>query len=77
MANVIVQGVEMSTAAAENVRESSTNVAADLEHLSSGVLTPTTLLEICLDGADADRVQGWNDYVEALSSIATTTEEEG
>ena len=74
MDTITVQGIKMSRAAAENVEECAVDVATDLEHLSSGLLTPTTLLEVCLDGADAAHERGWRDYVEALSTITTTEE---
>lgn len=61
-----VDGVTFTRAAAENIRETGCDVAADLAALRRGQQTPEGLLAHCLDGADEDRVQGWRDYVDAL-----------
>lgn len=66
MSKIIVDGVEMSAAAAECVQEAGSDVQTDLVCLSSGERTRATLLEECLNCADDDRVQGWHDYVDAL-----------
>ena len=62
---MLVQGVHMTEAAARNVEETGVNVQSDLRALRNGM----SLWELrfnCLSGADADRVQGWEDYVDAL-----------
>lgn len=69
MSDVTVQGVTMSAAAAENVAECAVDVAADVASLLYGSTTPEVLLAECLDGADADREQGWREYVEAVGAL--------
>lgn len=63
---ITVQGIKMTVAAAENVDECSVDVQADVAALRSGRTTREALLEHCLDGAGDDRVDGWNDYVDAV-----------
>ncbi len=65
---IIIAGVTLSLAAAQNVEETGVDVAADLDSLRSGLLTSAALLDACLDGAADDREQGWRDYVSALSA---------
>jgi len=67
MANVTIHGVTMTSEAARVVAETGTDVAADLASLRSGATTIRALLAECLDGADADRVDAWHEYVESLS----------
>lgn len=55
----------LTSAARDNVRETGINPIEDLESLRTGE-TEASLLARCLDGADADRVQGWTDYVTAV-----------
>ena len=69
---IIIAGVTLSLAAAQNVEELSVDVAADLDSLRSGLLTAPALLDSCLDGAAEDREQGWRDYVAALVAHAAT-----
>ena len=75
-AMVTIQGVQMSEAAAECVRETSADVAADVaairyEIARSGVeIAESNLRAHCLDGADDDRVDGWLEYVAAVMSAA-------
>lgn len=57
-------------AALENIEETAANWHADLERLRSGRVTGPQLLEVCLNGAHEDRVQGWHDYVDALVADA-------
>ncbi len=52
------------------MEETSTDVAADVARLRSGEITRDALLAECLDGADEDRVEGWREYVEAVSAAA-------
>jgi len=64
---VTIRGVTMTSSAAANVAETGTDVAADLAALRAGTTTRRALLAECLDGADEDRIEGWREYVEALS----------
>ncbi len=63
---VLVQGIEMSVAAAERVAECGVDVHSDVSRVRRGRVTEADLLAECLDGADPDREQGWNDYVTAV-----------
>lgn len=45
-------------------------VADDIEHVRDGSVDREALLARCLDGADADRVQGWTEYVDAVVTAA-------
>jgi hypothetical protein len=74
---VMIQGVHMSQAAAECVRETSgADVAADVaaircEIRRSGVeIAESNLRAHCLDGAKDDRVDGWLEYVAAVMGAA-------
>lgn len=65
---VVVDGVEMTVAAAENLREvgmGESEIAADLTDLRAG-MRRERLCAKCCAGADADRISGWRDYVQAL-----------
>lgn len=66
---IVIDGVEMTAAAAECVREAGVDVAADLARVHSGT-SKDELLDECLSGADDDRVQGWRDYVRAVVAQA-------
>lgn len=61
--------IKFTAAALENINETSADVDADLAALRSGEITRESLLAHCLNGADPDRVQGWNDYVAALADV--------
>ncbi len=63
---IVVNGVEFTRLAAENIEEVGQDVLEDLQALRSGKLTKETLLGLCLEGVDEDRVEGWRDYVAAL-----------
>jgi hypothetical protein len=56
-----------SAAAQANIEETHVNPAIDYQYLAHGAWTPESLLRLCLDGADADRHQGWLDYVNELA----------
>jgi hypothetical protein len=71
MTNIKIDGVEMTAAAAECVRETGADVAADVASLRSGEHTAESLLVYCLDGADDDRADGWREYVAAVVAVAT------
>jgi hypothetical protein len=60
--------IKFTQAAQENIEETRCDVDADLAALRSGAHTRESLLSHCLDGADADREQGWREYVEALGA---------
>jgi hypothetical protein len=62
-----------SPAALANLNETGTEWRQDLDDLASDLVSTDELLARCLDGADADREQGWNDYVDALSAIVART----
>jgi len=68
--NVTIGGATMTIAAARNLEETGTDVAADLAALRAGTMTRDALLAHCLNGADEDRVEGWREYVEAVSAAA-------
>ncbi len=57
---------DFSAAARANIEETGGSWGDALGALLIGAHTPWTLLKRCLDGAEADRVQGWIDYVDAL-----------
>lgn len=58
--------IQFTTAAQENVNETGCDPEVDIAALRSGEHTRESLLKHCLDGADDDRVQGWEEYVDAL-----------
>lgn len=58
--------IEFTTAALENIEQTGTDFEDDLSRLRSGEVTREQLLAECLDGADEDVVEGWEDYVAAL-----------
>lgn len=58
--------IQLTTAAQENIDETGCDPAADLAALRTGEHTRESLLAHCLDGADDNRVQGWEEYVDAL-----------
>lgn len=59
-----------TTATLANLEETGTDWREDLAALRSGETTESALLELCLDGADDDRVDGWREYVAALVAAA-------
>lgn len=67
---VVIQGVLMPIEAARNVEECSVDVAADVELLRSGRESPVSILETCMEGAEADRRDGWREYVSAIRLAA-------
>lgn len=70
MANANLAQFGFSAAALENVQETGCDPHTDLNDLISGDRTAESLLDHCLDGADADRVQGWREYVDTLVAAA-------
>lgn len=58
---------KLTPAAYANVKETGINPSEDLESLIAGETTES-LLARCLDGADDDRVAGWQEYVDTLAA---------
>jgi hypothetical protein len=75
---VTEQGVNMTRAAAENVREAGIDVMYDVMRYrgTSDVarVSREALLAECLNDADDDRAQGWHDYVDAIAAQAEAEE---
>jgi hypothetical protein len=67
---IVVDGVELTVAAADFVRECGVDVESDLRQLLAGRSTRETLLTGSLDGADDDRVEGIREYVSAVCAVA-------
>lgn len=63
-------------AAIDNIEETGADWTRDLERLRAGETTAAALLELCLEGADEDRVQGWRDYVDGLVAIIPVVDPE-
>jgi hypothetical protein len=59
--------ITLSPAAQLNVEETGCDPLDDLAALRDGRHTAASLLALCLDGADEDRVTGWREYVDALA----------
>lgn len=76
MANDNVAQFGFSIAALENAQETGCDPADDLTALLRGDRSRESLLAHCLEGADADRVDGWNEYVDALVVAAEQTARE-
>lgn len=66
MTTITIESIRMTKAAAENVEETRVSPSSDIARLRSGEVGPSELLAECLDGADADRVAGWREYVDAV-----------
>ena len=62
--------IKFTAAARENIDETGIDPQGDLDDVRGG-MAADVLLEKCLDGADADRVQGWYDYVAAIVAEAS------
>ena len=63
--------IQLTPAAAENVRETGINPVLDVSAIRAGEMFEADLLTLCLDGADPDRVQGWHEYVAAVVAAAS------
>lgn len=63
--------LDLTDAARENVAETGADVDADVAGLLSGEWTRETLLAHCMVGADADRVEGWEEYVSQVVAAAS------
>ncbi len=62
--------VTFTAAAQACIDEFRFNPQHDIDALRDGTMTRERLLAECLDGADEDRVRGWNDYVDAVCDAA-------
>jgi hypothetical protein len=62
--------IKFSQAAQESIKETGIDPAEDIAAIRSGKLTEEGLLARCLDGADEDRAEGWNEYVATVVSAA-------
>jgi hypothetical protein len=67
---VCKHGVQMTRAACENVEAIGLDVKGDLYLVKNDHISRETLLEMCLDGAETEYVQGWLDYVDAIFAAA-------
>lgn len=75
---IIVNGIELTPAAYENMQETgmleasdrSADMARDVQNVRNGDVAVFRLRERCLDGADDDRREGWLDYVGAVARAA-------
>lgn len=61
---------EFSFAALQNIKETDADYQEDCRKIQGGRLTRESLLLACLDGADADRTEGWRDYVNEVCRVA-------
>jgi len=68
--SIRISGFEMTAAAAENVQETGINPSDDVDAVRDGRHTEESLLDLCLDGADEDRIPGWHEYVQAVAVAA-------
>jgi len=68
---------QFSPAAQRNIEETCTDWEGDIERLRAGLTTIDALRSLCLDGADPDRIEGWEDYlatVVVLDSIVSNAD---
>lgn len=72
-----MSSLTFSHAAQINIAETDADWQRDLADLISGKTTPAALLAHCLDGADDDRVGGWEEYVATLEANAAATPADG
>jgi len=70
-------GVELSELAISNVLETGISVREDLAEIRAGAWTRQSFLVHCLDGAEADRREGWRQYVEALFDLVACEKDDG
>lgn len=63
--------VRFSDAAMACIEESGVDVTDDIRSVERGEETRESLLTRCLNGADADREQGWREYVSAVVDAAS------
>lgn len=81
MLKIKIAGIEFTPAAEAVILEAmcggsnraalaADQILGDVDALRSGEHSRDSLLAHYLDGADEDRVQGWNDYVDAVCAAA-------
>ena len=68
----VIDGVEMSKAAALLVEYCGIDVAGDVCRLRSGEVTEADLLVECLDGAEPEDLETWEHYVSRCAIVAET-----
>ncbi len=59
---------QFSREALENIAETGADPEQDRADIITGKHSRESLLEHCLDGADDDRREGWEDYVSEIMS---------
>ena len=62
--------IRFTKAAQECIDETGIDFMLDVQRLREGSVDVLGLLGECLDGAEDDRFQGWNDYVDAVVAYA-------
>jgi hypothetical protein len=68
----ILASLELTTAALENVEETGVDPAHDYERVRNG-MSGADLLAECLDGAEAARIGGWQEYVISIEVAVART----
>lgn len=63
--------IALTAAAAQNAAETGCDPVVDAAEVRRCNMTKSEFLAVCLNGADADRVQGWHDYVDAVCAAAS------
>lgn len=58
--------IEFTESAVENINETWAAWVDDYHDLRTDQISVEALIDACTDGADADSVQGWTDYVDCL-----------
>jgi hypothetical protein len=65
--------IKFTKLALENLQETGVDYTDDLHDLRTGQVSVSELLAKCLDGADDDRVTGWQEYVETLDEATRSS----
>ena len=71
--DIRISGIAFTPAAAQNIEETGIDadeIQRDVRSISNGDSSEYALLGRCLAGADADRAEGWRDYVSAIALAA-------
>lgn len=63
-----------SAAAIRNIEETGIDPLEDVRRVREMLVSRDALLEECLQGADDDRIDGWQDYVSAICGLASLEE---
>lgn len=63
--------IRLTQAASLVVEETGVDPNADTRRVRDGCLTEASLLAECLEGAEADRVTGWQEYVATVVRAAS------